>query len=193
MKLLNATSIIAIGLLGFLQTGSARAIEYSVVQPEKSAVSFVFKQMNVPIQGTFKRFKSKISFDPAKPALAKTDIEIEIASFDAGSEEANDAAADKLWFNPKVFPVAHFVSSAVKPLGNNRFEVTGKMSIKGKTLEVKTPATFHQEGNTGIFEGTFVINRSEYGIGEGMWADYATVANEIQIKFRLVATAAVKK
>ncbi|MBS0465139.1 MAG: YceI family protein, partial [Proteobacteria bacterium] len=37
------------------------------------------------------------------------------------------------------------------------------------------------------------LKRGDYGIGEGMWADYGTVANEVQIKFRLVAAAAAGK
>ena len=166
---------------------SVQATEFNLIQPDKSAMSFVFKQMNVPVEGSFKRFKGQLSFDPAKPTLAQTEINIELASIDAGSAEANDEVAGKLWFNTKVYPVARFVSSTVKPLGNNRFEVTGKMSIKGRTHDVSTPATFRQEGNNGVFEGSFVLKRADYGIGEGMWADFGTVANEVHIKFRLVA------
>lgn len=172
---------------------SVQATEFNLIQPDKSAMSFVFKQMNVPVEGSFKRFKGQLSFDPAKPTLAQTEINIELASIDAGSAEANDEVAGKLWFNTKVYPVARFVSSTVKPLGNNRFEVTGKMSIKGRTHDVSTPATFRQEGNNGVFEGSFVLKRADYGIGEGMWADFGTVANEVQIKFRLVASAIASK
>ena len=185
--------VFLIGLIVFMFICNVQAAEFNQILTDKSSVSFVFKQMNVPVEGGFKRFKSQLKFDPAKPALAKAEIEIEIASIDAGSEEANDSVADKLWFNAKSFPVARFVSSSVKPLGNNRYEVTGKMSIKGKTLDIKTPATFRQEGGNGIFEGNFVLNRADYSLGEGSWADFGTVANEVQIKFRLVASVAVSK
>ena len=185
--------LLLVNLLGFLLISVVQASEFNQIQPDKSTVSFVFKQMNVPVEGNFKRFKSQINFDPAKPALAKAEIEIDISSIDAGSDEANDSVADKLWFNTKQFPVARFVSSSVKPLGNNRFEVSGKMSIKGRTLDAKTPAAFHLEGNNGVFEGSFVLNRGDYKIGEGSWSDFGTVANEVQIKFRLVASATGKK
>jgi polyisoprenoid-binding protein YceI len=172
---------------------AAHAVEFNQVIADKSAVAFVFKQMNVPIDGSFKRFKGQLSFDPAKPAAGRADVEIDLASIDAGSNEANDEVAGKLWFNTKAFPVARFVSSSVKPLGGNRYEVAGKMSIKGRTLDATTPATFRQEGNAGVFEGAFILKRADYAIGEGMWADFGTVANEVQIKFRLVAAAAGKK
>jgi len=181
------------GLAALLLAAGAHAIEFNQLQPDKSAVTFAYKQMNVPMDGRFQRFSGRINFDPAKPTLAQAEIAIELASIDTGSPEGNDEVAGKLWFNTKQFPVARFVSTSIKPLGNNRFEVTGKMSIKGRTHDVTTPATFRQAGPQGVFEGSFVLKRADYGIGEGMWADFGTVANEVQIKFRLVAAAAAGK
>ncbi len=168
---------------------ASQAIEFNQIQPAKSTVGFVFKQMNVPIDGSFKRLSGQISFDPAQPTLAKASLSIPLASIDAGSDEANDEVAGPLWFNTKVYPSAQFVSTRIKPLGNNRFEVLGKMSIKGRTHAAATQATLQQTGNTGVFSGSFVLKRADYGIGEGMWADFGTVANDIQITFRLVALA----
>jgi len=181
------------GLAALLLAAGADATEFNQLLSDKSAVTFAYKQMNVPIDGRFNRFSGRISFDPAKPAAAQAEIAIELASIDTGFAEGNDEVAGKLWFNTKQFPVARFVSTSIKPLGNNRFEVTGKMSIKGRTHDVTTPATFRQEGSQGVFEGSFVLKRADYGIGEGMWADFGTVANEVQIKFRLVAAAAAGK
>lgn len=175
-----------------LAAGSAQAVEFNQFQTEKSVVGFVFKQMNVPVEGRFKRLKGQLAFDPAKPAAARAEIELDIAGIDAGSPEANDEVGGKLWFNAKAYPTARFVAASIKSLGNNRYEVAGKMSIKGRSLDAVAPATFRQEGNDAIFEGAFVLKRADYGIGEGMWADFGTVANEVQIKFRLVASAAKK-
>ena len=169
---------------------AAQAIEFNQFQANKSALSFVSKQMNVPVEGQFKSFRSKIAFDPAKPAAARAELEIDLASIDAGSKDANDEVAGKAWFNTKEFPVAKFVAGSVKPLGGNRFELAGKMTIKGRTQDLATPVTLRQEGNSASFEGSLVLKRADYGIGEGVWADFGTVANEIQVKFRLVATAA---
>ena len=189
MKSLQALAMSAAVLLA---VPAAQAVEFSQLQPARSAVSFVYKQMGVPVDGSFKRFKGELRFDPARPEAARAVIEIELASIDTGFAEGDDEVQGRLWFDSKNHPVARFVSSSVKPLGGNRYEVAGKMSIKGRTLNVKTPATFSQSGNTGVFEGAFVLKRADYGIGEGMWADFGTVANEIQIKFRMAASAAGK-
>lgn len=171
---------------------AAGAAEFTQLEPQKSKVSFVFRQMNVPVEGAFKRFNGRIGFDPAKPAAARAEIEIDLASIDAGSPEANDEVGGKLWFDTKAHPAARFVATSIKPLGNDRFDVAGKMTIKGRTREVSTPATFRREGSQGVFEGAFVLRRADYAIGEGLWADFGTVANEVQVRFLLVASAAGK-
>jgi polyisoprenoid-binding protein YceI len=166
---------------------SAHATEYGILQADKSSLGFTYKQMNVPVDGGFKRFKAQLSFDPAQPAKASAAFDIEVASIDVGSAEGNGEVSGKLWFNTASFPVARFVSTSVKSLGNNRFEIAGKLTVKGKTQDVVAPVSFRQDGANGVFEGALSIRRADYAIGEGMWADFGTVANEVQIRFRLVA------
>lgn len=186
MRLLFLPALLAASL------GHAQAIEFNQLAADKSSLVFVSKQMNVPTEGRFKRFSSNVSFDPAAAAKARIEFEIDPASIDLGSKEADDEAKGKDWFNVKTYPTARFVSSAVKPLGNNRFEVVGKMSVKGRTRDLVAPVTFRQDGNLGVFEGSLTLKRADYGIGEGMWATFDTVANEVLVKFKLAALA-VKK
>ena len=168
-------------------TLSAHAIEYNQVQADKSAINFVYKQMNVAVDGKFKRFSSQLSFDPAKPTAAKASFDVELASVDTGAQEGDDEVAGKPWFNTKAFPTAKFVSTGVKALGGNKYEVTGQLNIKGKTQDVVVPATFTAQGNNGIFEGSFTIRRADFSIGEGSWAKFDIVANDVLIKFRITA------
>jgi polyisoprenoid-binding protein YceI len=181
-------------LLGLLLPGSqASALEFKQVLANESTVTFAYKQMGVPLDGKFNKFAAQVSFDPAKHANAQARIDIDVASIDTGSTEANDEVVGKLWFNAKTFPAASFVSTGLKALGGERYEATGKLSIKGRTLEVKAPVTFQSAGNRGAFDGSFTIKRLDYAIGEGEWTDVGTVANEIQIKFHLVVNAIPSK
>lgn len=178
---------------GLLLCAQAQAVEFKQVQTSESAVTFGYTQMGVPLDGKFSKFSAQISFDPAKIANAQARIEIDVASIDTGSAEGNDEVVGKLWFNAKTYPAASFVSTGLKALGGNRYEASGKLTIKGKTLEVKAPVTFQASGNRGVFDGSFNIKRLDYSIGEGEWTDVATVANEIQIKFHLVVNASPSK
>jgi polyisoprenoid-binding protein YceI len=167
---------------------TAQAIEFNQVQGDKSTLNFTYSQMGVSMNGKFKKFSSQLSFDPAKPAAAKTTIDVDLNSVDAGSSEADDEIVGKQWFNVKAFPTARFESSSFKALGGNRYEVSGKLTIKGKTQAVVAPLTYTAQGNNATFDGSFTIRRGDFSIGEGPWAAFDIVANDILIKFRFQAT-----
>jgi polyisoprenoid-binding protein YceI len=176
-------------LLVALGATAAAAAELTAIRTDQSTLSFVSRQMGVPVEGRFTRFSAQVRFDPAAPMAARASLELDLTSADAGSTEANEELAGKAWFDTKAFPKATFVSEGVKSLGGNRYEVRGAMTIKGRTREVAAPFTFTPQGEGGVFEGGFVLARADFAIGEGIWADFGTVANEVQIKFRFLATA----
>lgn len=179
---------LAVPLTLALPLSSAQAIEYTQVQADKSAIAFVYQQMGVKMDGKFKKFAAQLNFDPAKPTAAKAAFDVDLASVDTGASESDQEVAGKPWFNTKVFPSARFVSSSVKAVGGNRYEVAGQLTIKGKSQDVVVPATFTPQGNGGVFDGAFTIHRGDFSIGEGSWAKFDVVANDIQIKFRIAAT-----
>lgn len=176
-------------LAGLAPAPFAQAAEFNAIRADKSALTFTFTQMGVPVDGSFKKFAARIAFDPLQPGTAKAAIDLDLAGIDAGSPEANDEVAGKTWFDSKSFPRAEFVSTAVKALGGNRYEVAGTLTIKGRTRNVSAPFTLTPQGNGAAFDGAFVLKRADFAIGEGEWADFGTVANDIRIKFHFLATA----
>ena len=192
MKVSYLKYLALIGL--FISTTHIQAAGFNQVLVDKSTITFGYKQMSVPLDGKFKKFIAQIDFDLAKPEQAQAKFDIDVASIDTGSSDGDDEVVGKAWFNAKAFPKASFVSSGIKSLGANHFEVQGKLTIKGKTLPVSAPVTFKPDGANGVFDGAFNIKRMDYAIGEGEWADESTIANQVQIKFHItVAPAAAKK
>jgi polyisoprenoid-binding protein YceI len=158
------------------------------VDLSKSTVSATFKQMNVPVDANFKKFTAIIDFDANKLEAAKASIDIHIPSFDLGDPDYNHEVQKKEWFNGAQFPKASFVSSKIKSISAGKFEASGKLTIKGKTVEVAFPLTLKKEGLAQIFEGSLPIRRLTYSIGEGEWKDTSIVADEVIIKFRIVTS-----
>jgi polyisoprenoid-binding protein YceI len=153
----------------------------------KSGVSAVFKQLSVPVEAKFKKFNAQIDFDNAKPEASKASVEIDITSFDLGDPEYNKEVLKKEWFNAAQFPKANFVSSSMKAGANGKFDVSGKLTIKGRTADVSFPLSIKKEGSNQVFEGALPIKRLVFNIGEGDWKDTGMVADEVVIKFRVVA------
>ena len=101
---------------------SVRAQQVTGVDVAKSEIRFVTKQMNVPVEGKFRKFSAQVDFDPAKLASSKAQIEVDLGSIDTGSSEADTEVKGKAWFNLPVFPTAKFVSTGLKSLGGGRYE-----------------------------------------------------------------------
>lgn len=158
------------------------------VDLSKSKVSAVSKQMNVPTEGVFRKFAAQITFDPANAAQGSAQVSIDIASFDLGDKMYNDQVAGKDWFDARTYPQATFVSSAITPAGGNKYNVTGKLTIKGKTATVTLPVEMTQNGATQTFDGMLPIKRSAFNVGTGEWKDTSVVADDVQIKFHIVGT-----
>ena len=168
----------------FLVPGLARAAGVVV---DKSEIAFTMKQMGVNIDGRFKQWKADVVFDPAALDKAKANVDVDLASIDLASADSEAEARGPLWFDTAKFPAAHFASTSVRSAGNGRYEIAGKLSLKGVTRDCVVPITLKTDaaGNR-LAEGTFALPRLDYKIGEGEWADTATVANEIRVRERIV-------
>ena len=156
------------------------------VVADKSHIRFAFKQMNVPVEGRFRKFDATVSFDPKKPEATRAQFEVELGSIDLGSPEGETEARRKPWLNVDAFPKAKFVASSVKAAGPGRYEATGPLTIKGASLNVTAPFTLVDAGGTRTVEGQFPLKRLQFKIGEGPWSDTETVADEVTVRFRFV-------
>lgn len=157
----------------------------------RSAITFVSTQMNVPVEGRFRSFTASIDFRPDRLEQSEARIEIDLASVDTGSDEADTEVKRRNWFNVPVFPAATFVSTGVRRLAANRYEARGELSIKGITREVRAPFTVRQDGDATIYEGGFTLSRLNFKVGEGVWSDTDTVDDPVQVRFRITQTGSV--
>ena len=154
----------------------------------QSEVTFVTKQMGVPVDGRFKKFDAQISLDPKKPESGTVAFSIDTGSASLGVPESDAEMPKANWFNVAKFPQASFKSSAIKGLGNGKFEVAGKLDIKGQARDVVVPVQIVQSGANSTATGSFVIKRLDFKIGEAEWADTTVVANDVTVKFKLALT-----
>ncbi|MEY4536492.1 MAG: hypothetical protein RJB10_997 [Pseudomonadota bacterium] len=181
-------AIVAASLAAAALLVAQPAFAQQKLNPAQSEVGFQFKQMGVPVDGKFTKFDAQVSFDTAKLATSKVNFTVDIASATLG-DKATDAELPKAtWFNTAKFPQATFASSSIKALGAGKFEVAGKLSIKGVAQDVVVPVTMTQAAAVTTAVGTFPMKRLTYKIGEGEWADTSMVADPVQVKFKLALT-----
>ena len=158
------------------------------LQPAQSSIQFTAKQMGVPLEGHFKKFGAQIAFDPAKLATSRIAFTVDTGSATLGSRETDAELPKPTWFNVPQFPQATFQSSSIKALGGGKFDVAGKLTIKGQSRDVTVPVTLTQSGATTTASGTLALKRLAYKIGENEWADTSMVADDVQVQFKLALT-----
>ncbi len=187
MRLLT-TSLTGLAFASASLMAAAPAWAQQALVPAQSEILFVSKQMGVPVEGRFKKFDAQIAFDPAKPAASKIAFTVDTGSATLGVKESDAELPKPTWFNVAKFPQATFQSTAIKAAGPGKFDVAGKLSIKGATQDVNVPVTLTQSGNITTATGAFTIKRLAFKIGENEWADTSMVADDVQVKFKLALT-----
>ncbi len=175
--------------LGLLGSGLAQAQTSQKLIPAQSSLVFVSKQLGVPVEGQFKKFEADVAINPAKPQASRIVMRVDMNSASLGAPEADVELPKPVWFNVPKFPQAVFESTTVNNLGGGKWEVAGKLSIKGISREVVVPVVLTQTGTSPnvvtVAQGSMSLKRLTYKIGENEWADTSMVADDVQVKFKL--------
>jgi polyisoprenoid-binding protein YceI len=155
------------------------------VDPAASELVFVTKQMGVPVEGRFQRWSAHVALDPRKPETGQVGLEIQMDSVAFAAPEVTAEAQRPVWLDSAKFPQAVFKSTAIRTAGGGKYEMSGRLTLKGQTHDVTVPVTLAQSGTNGTASGSFTLKRSDFRIGEGEWTDASLVAHEVQVRFRL--------
>ena len=187
-----STTLAGLALASTALLAGAPAFAQQALVPAQSEITFVSKQMGVPVEGKFKKFDAQVAFDPAKLATSKIAITVDTGSATLGVKETDAELPKPTWFNVPKFPQATFQSTTIKSVGAGKYEVAGKLNVKGASQDVVVPVTLTQSGATTTAVGSFAIKRLAFKIGENEWADTSMVADEVQVKFKLALTGVPK-
>jgi polyisoprenoid-binding protein YceI len=159
----------AVGL-AVLAAGAARGADVYEVDKAHTALSFAVKHMMVStVKGSFKDFSGTIEFDPAKPLELKASAKIAVASIDTANADRDKHLRSPDFFNAEAHPEITFAVAGLEKSGDQTF-MAGELTMKGVTKKVSVPVTVNGPvndpyGNTRIgIEGSFTVNRKDYGI-----------------------------
>jgi polyisoprenoid-binding protein YceI len=169
-----------------IATAPGGAQTLATLLPAQSEIAFTTRQMGVPVEGRFARFGARIELDARQPEAGRIDFTIDTASARFGTAELDAELGKPGWLAVAAFPQATFQSSAIRAAGPGRFEVTGRLTIKGQTRETTVPVQLAPAaGGHTTASGSFSIRRLDFRVGEGEWSDTSLLANDVLVRFRL--------
>ena len=149
--------------------------------------------MGSAFKGGFDRFGAHILFDPVSLQPATVTVDVDINSIDTGAPDRDEMLRTKDWFDAAQFPMAHFESKSFRKTGAGTYEVTGPLTMKGKTVQIVLPFKLDTSGRDSgrrtlaIVDGTITLDRSVFSLGTGDWAKTDVIANEVPVFIHITA------
>ena len=159
------------GLLGAAAIAQAAPVTYTL-DPHHTMVLFSWSHFGFSHptaelglgQGT-------LTFDPQHPEQARVEVTLPMAGLDTHVPALDEHLAKPDFFDAAKYPLVTYKSTRVEPLGQDRFRVTGNLTLHGVTLPLVLDATLNKIGKhpmSGLpsigFDATGTLKRSAFGI-----------------------------
>ena len=151
------------------------------IAPENE-ILFKIKNSGLTVDGSFKGLTGNILFDSKNIATSSFDVNIDTKTIKTGNNTRDGHLKKKEYFDVDNFPSINFKSKKID-LTKSGYLVTGNLTLKGISKEIKIPFTYTENNNGGVFNGSFTINRLDYKVGDSSWilSDDATIVLNIKV------------
>jgi polyisoprenoid-binding protein YceI len=195
--MIRTSQKLALSLLMLATCSSiAHAATYEI-DPAHSDVLFKVRHLGIStVTGRFDTFSGKISYDPAAVTTSKADATIDINSINTNQKKRDDHLKSCEFFCTTKFAQMQFKTTEVKATSDNKFKITGELSLHGITKSVTLDAEYLGEakdysGSTKAgFTATGKLNRKDFGLawsavteaGSIVVGDEVTLELQIQAK-----------
>jgi len=166
-------------------TASGSVTKWQLV-PTEDQFMFGSSYSGEDFDGAIQNFTPTIFFDPRSPAEGVIDVAIETKSITTFNEEWDGALTGSEWFATKEYATAHYYSDQISAQGDG-FIAEGNLTLKGVTKPVAVK--FHwqpEEGGNATFLGSAKIDRREFNIGTGSWANDDSIAFIVSLDIALL-------
>src|SRR5882724_4599709 len=155
--------------LGFAGAASA-AVETYVADPAHSSVNFTIRHFFSNVPGRFATFSATLTVDRDNLEKSSAEATIDIASVKTDVSNRDAYLQKPEFFDAAQFPKMTFKSKSWKKTGDDTFDVTGDLTIKGVTKEIvlKVKSLGFGPGARGAmlsgWEGSTTIQRTDFGV-----------------------------
>lgn len=146
----------------FIAAPSPVFFEAREIDRENSKVTFEISNIGInTVRGSFTGMTGEIRFDPQDPGNASFEVCIDASTIDTGIGLRDRDLQGEKFFHVERYPEICFRSGSVRREGDG-YVTAGELTMAGVTRTEEIPFTFAD----GTFEGTFTVNRFDFGVGE---------------------------
>jgi polyisoprenoid-binding protein YceI len=178
--------LLAVLALAGLASSALAAPDTWVVDTRHSGVNFSVRNFFVPVEGMLKVQEGTIVYDAANPSHGSVEAVVAVTSINTQDESRDKHLNNQDFFLTSQFPTATFKSTKWVPAGENKFKVTGDMTIKDVTRPVTFDVTLLGTGpgargsTVSGWQAQTKINRKDFGVTYG-----ASIADEVALTINI--------
>ncbi len=168
------------------ETDTAFSGELREIDREQSVISFTGKSNIINHEGKFNDYEATVTLDSEEPAnLEKATIEgtIDVATVTVDAEALQSHLLKDDFFAVETHPKITFASTRIVNKGDNLYEVTGDLTVKGVTKSISFDAEITDDYLTAHVD----FPREEFGIGNNSYGEKlleTTVPVEVKLVFK---------
>ncbi|MEQ9441245.1 MAG: YceI family protein [Cyclobacteriaceae bacterium] len=153
------------------------SLAQEVYQVKTYEVKFLIKNAGITVEGSLEGLEAEVLFHPRK--LANNKI---VASIDPGTIQTGIKIRNNHLKRSDYFDVEHYPKISLSSLGFSKAApdtILGRfvLTIKDVTREIKMPIHYIISGNSLRLDGTFTIDRLDFGLGKESFM----LADEVEI------------
>ncbi len=188
MRTLFSRAVLAPLLL--LMGMQAHAATWVLAQGE-SRVVFKYFYGSDPYEAEFKNVEATFEIDPMSPGTCNFSVTIHIVDISVDSPEVLDYMLDLELFDVDQWPTASFKAEKCRLESMNSFVSDGTLTIRDQTHPLSFPFKFDIttiDGQIGFhLTSEVTIQRLDYGVGQGYFANTAEIPNDVIVEVDVYA------
>lgn len=158
------------------------------VNKSASGIAFTTAYSGSEIKGRFGTYTADITFDPEQLDKSKVRVRINLTSVTTGDSERDQTLGGSDFFNTGAHPTATFAATKFEKTAANNYVARGTLTLRGVSKPHSLPFTLDIKGNSADMSATTEIDRLAFGVGQGMWADTASIPQTVKIDITLKAS-----
>lgn len=185
MNLSNKLALLSLTLLGMASLPAVGAARKFALDPSHTQVRVTWNHAGFSNPGaSFDVSDGLLAWDAVDPRKSSVTVSIPAASAST-QVPALDETFRTEYFAAAKYPTITFASTAVEPMGTDRYRISGNLTIRGITKPVTLEAVLNKVGEHPMFHAPAIgfdavgtVKRSEFGMG----AYVPMVSDDVQIR-----------
>lgn len=172
---------VTLGLaLGFAaSTALADAPVYTLI-PAESSLTFAGTQQGEKFTGAFRDYDATIAYAANQLPSSRLDVTVRLKSLDSRNQERDESLAGADWFDFARYPSATFKSASFRAAATGGV-ADAELTIKGRVKKLAFPFTWQVGAGRATLDARVSIDRLDFGVGAGEWADESIVGRKVEV------------